>query len=350
MAATNAEYIRRCYEILLSREADPEGLSTYGEALDSGRLALAGLVAAIVQSEEFRQRVAARQWPPPARPPEYAPPGHFYSPLLSRQDIDTGVALPVIEEGGAIAVSLASQVKLLERLRPYYDRQPFPKEQTAGRRFYLDNPAFCYYDAIVLHCLMRHLAPRRIVEVGSGFSSAAMLDTADQCLAGQTRFTFVEPSPTTLLEKLLQTGDQDRCTVVASEVQRVPNDVFERLQANDILFVDSSHVAKYGSDVCDILFRVIPRLRPGVVVHFHDVFANLDYPREWLLEGRAWSEAYLLRAWLSNNGDWDIVLFNDWFFVHAREWLATHMPLCLVQPSGSPFPNAGVSLWLRRRE
>ena len=98
---------------------------------------------------------------------------------------------------------------------------------------------------------------------------------------------------------------------------------------SDVLFVDSSHVSKYASDVNYLLFNVLPKLKPGVLIHFHDVFKDFEYPREWLKEGIYWNEQYLLRAFLLNNKDYEIVYFSDFMEREYTEWFQENMPLCL---------------------
>src|SRR5207249_11413195 len=78
--------------------------------------------------------------------------------------------------------------------------------------------------------------------------------------------------------------------IIERLLQDVDIALFTRLQADDILFIDSSHVAKAGSDLLNLFFEVLPRLNPGTLVHFHDVFNRFEYPAAWLREGRAWNE------------------------------------------------------------
>ena len=112
--------------------------------------------------------------------------------------------------------------------------------------------------------------------------------------------TFIEPHPK-LLKSLLKQGDLERIEIVPRPLQDVDLELFESLRANDILFIDSTHVAKIGSDVNRIFFEILPALATGVYVHFHDIFYPFEYPREWIYEGRAWNEAYMLRAFLMYN-------------------------------------------------
>ncbi len=167
-----------------------------------------------------------------------------------------------------------------------------------------------------------------------------MLDTNELFFEGAIACSFVEPYPE-LLRSLLRDGDDSRITIVPRALQTVEVEEFERLEANDLLFIDSTHVAKIGSDVNYLFFEVLPRLAPGVYVHLHDIFYPFEYPREWVLEGRAWSEAYLLRAFLTLNRSYEIVLFNTFLEHFHRELFEDHMPLCLRNPGGS--------IWLRRR-
>ena len=143
-----------------------------------------------------------------------------------------------------------------------------------------------------------------------------------------------------LLRSLLRPGDEERIAVHPIPVQEAPLALFDALEANDILFIDSTHVSRVGSDVNHLLFEVLPRLAPGVLVHFHDVFFPFEYPREWILEGRAWTEAYLVRAFLTGNAGWEVVLMNTFLEHFHRDWFEQNMPLCLRNPGGS--------LWIRR--
>ena len=178
-----------------------------------------------------------------------------------------------------------------------------------------------------------------IIEVGSGFSSAAMLDLNEHVLGGAVDFTFIDPDMRRL-RPLLREGDAGRVTLVERRVQEVPLETFAALGAGDVLFIDSSHVSKIGSDVNRLYFDVLPALAPGVLIHIHDVAGNLEYPREWFDEGRAWNEQYLLRAFLMHNAAWRIELFTGWLFNTRHAWFRERMPLCAR--------GGGGQLWLRK--
>ena len=269
------------------------------------------------------------------------PPGHFYSPQTSRAEV-----AEVFASGSfgppflGVDLNAAGQVALLRELANFYAEQPFPEQPTAGRRYFLDNPSYGYFDGIALYLMLRHTGARRVIEVGSGFSSAAMLDLNEFVFGGRLQLTFIDPDMSRL-RKLLKPEDQARVTLIEQKVQAVPTSVFAELAAGDVLFIDSSHVSKLGSDVNRLFFDVLPVLKPGVFVHIHDVTGNLDYPRDWFEQGRSWNEQYLLRAFLMYNREWSVELFTGWIYNEQRAFFTERMPLCAR--------GGGGQIWLRKK-
>jgi predicted O-methyltransferase YrrM len=271
----------------------------------------------------------------------WAPPGHALSPIPSLTEVKNRERLiyQVPRELPGIDLNEAGQLRLFDELRKFYDAQPFPEQKTEGRRYWFQNPAYSYSDAILLYCLMRHLRPRKIIEVGSGYSSCAMLDTNELFFDNSIECTFIDPQPE-LLYSLVNGKDLERNQLLEQKVQEVDLDLFARLEAGDILFIDSSHVSKIDSDVNHIFFRILPALSSGVFIHFHDIFYPFEYPLDWVYEGRAWNETYLLRAFLQYNDRFEIQLCNtfiDWF--HKEKYFRD---LPLVQK------NTGGSIWLKK--
>jgi hypothetical protein len=124
-------------------------------------------------------------------------------------------------------------------------------------------------------------------------------------------------------------------------VQDVDVAIFEQLDHGDVLFIDSTHVLKTGSDVCHELFSVLPALKAGVLIQFHDVFWPFEYPEDWVLrDNRSWNEIYALRAFLSYNTNFEILFFNDYFCTWHRDQVQHDYPAMLK--------NTGGSLWLRK--
>ena len=275
----------------------------------------------------------------------WMPLGHFYSPLVNPNDDIVHDRLQRFYDGdlpGCEDLCLDSSLILtwLERISRHYPEMPFSEKPQVGLRYYFDNNFFSYSDAVVLFGMLRELKPRRFVEVGSGYSSCVAMDTNDRFLEGSTEMTFIEPDPQTLLG-LLPPNDPYRNRVIPQRLQHVPLDQFTRLQSGDILFLDSSHVGKVGSDVLFYLFAIFPLLAPGVVIHIHDIFYPFEYPKQWIVdENRSWNEAFYLHAFLQYNHAFRVIYFNDYVFKKHRPLLQSKMPDCLKNPGGS--------IWLQK--
>lgn len=268
--------------------------------------------------------------------------GHFYSPVVNPEELRaSGYRVDRrAEERTVTGVDLRpeAQAAFWARSLPLIADPPFPLRETEGARYYAGNDLYSWGDSSMLLAMMAEARPQRIVEVGSGFSSACMLDIADR-LELSTRFTFIEPYPERLYG-LLGEKDRARCTVVEAFVQTADLALFDALEANDILFIDSTHVSKAGSDVNFELFEVLPRLKPGVIVHVHDTFWPFEYPDAWIFESRrSWNELYILRAFLMHNRTFEVVFFNDYFRARHPALAAKAAKFC---------ENPGGGLWLRK--
>lgn len=266
------------------------------------------------------------------------PAGHYSSPIPSSEDILAYLKSrePMPFELPDIKLNKDSQFQRLQDYQRFYDELPFPEKQSPNYRYYYDQTWFCYADAIFLYSFLRQTKPRRIVEVGSGFSSAIILDTLERFLPEHTEVTFIQPYPDRLLG-LLKDHDKDKNRIIDTRVQEAPLEVFKSLGSGDLLFIDSSHVVKCGSDVSFLVFDILPQLPAGVFVHFHDVFYPFEYPPEWLTTGRYWNEDYFLRAFLSYNSEWSIYFFNTYIGFVFEAFVNENMPLCLKNPRGSLY-------------
>jgi hypothetical protein len=271
---------------------------------------------------------------------KFSPLGHFYSPIPTPGDAEAAFS-----RGGfgppfpAVDLNTDGQFALLQEIAAFYPQMPFPEAPAAGWRFHLGNPSYGHYDASVLYGVMRKLRPARVVEVGCGYSSAAIMDINDASFGGRLELTFVDPD-LAQLRRLLLPGDAGRPTLIEKPVQDVPSSVFEALGEGDILLIDTSHVSKVGSDVNHLYFKVLPALRPGVWVHIHDVTVNLEYPRHWFEEGRAWNELYILRAFLMYNRTFKVMFSSALMYNDRHEFLRERMPKCAE--------GGGGQMWLRK--
>lgn len=274
---------------------------------------------------------------------KFAPPGHYYSTIPSLEELQAEQDHIFSTEYRPIPGVQIPEKRMLDYLDLFsssYADFPFTDQKTNGLRFYMENGVYAWGEAVILYSLMRHLKPRRIIEVGSGFSSALILDVNERFLNSSVQCTFIDPYPDRLM-KLLLLGDAERVTIIPKRLQDVDIDIFQSLEANDIVFFDSTHISKCDSDVNHIIFDVLPRLNSGVFIHFHDVFYPFEYPKRWLIEvGAAWNENYLLRAFLQYNNAFEIEFFND--YVNRFCNSSVHQAFDDTRWLGS-------SLWIRKK-
>lgn len=228
-------------------------------------------------------------------------PSHFYFPvprLKSFEGKDWSACRPC----SALDLHLDEQIECLQReILPYLPEWTFSEQASDdNHRFHFNNGFFERVDAEVAYSLVRSRKPRRIIEIGSGNTTlllaAALEKNTDEGYAGE--MISIEPRPAPYLKD----GLRGLTELIESPVQHVPEDLFRTLRANDVLFIDSSHVVSMDNDVLYECLRILPALAPGVLVHFHDVFTPLDYPEKFVMTNLCfWGEQYLLEAFLSFN-------------------------------------------------
>ena len=219
--------------------------------------------------------------------------GHYYSPIINVDEIKRKEnqiwKTDLKDKIEGINLNTVEQIELTNQFNQYYNEIPFKDSQIESLRYYFKNSFYSYSDGLVLYSFIRHFKPKRIIEVGSGFSSALMLDCNELYFNNEINLTFIEPYPDRL-NSLLKENDKQNTSIISKFIQDVELNEFEKLEAGDILFIDSTHVSKTGSDVNYIIFDILPRLKKGVLIHVHDVFFPFEYPKEWVYEGRNWNE------------------------------------------------------------
>ena len=201
--------------------------------------------------------------------------------------------------------------------------------------FRLDNGWYEAFDAELLWALVRDLRPRRVVELGSGWSSM-VLTAALEANAGdgdRCRYEVFDPYP----------REPAPPGVQRVRAQDVPEEAFAALGPRDVLFVDTTHTVKTGGDVNRIVLDVLPLLAPGVVVHFHDVLLPWELHRSWLERGWFWFEQDLLQAFLSGNDGWEVLLAANALTRAEPDLVRGLVP---SWTPGASFPSA---FWIRRR-
>jgi len=265
-------------------------------------------------------------------------PVHFYQPIPNTQSLPETLWNRPSELIG-IDMNDAVQLDLLRnhfpKFRDEYDQ--FPAEETSEPgRFSLKNGLFDGTDALVAYCMIRHFQPRLIIEVGSGFSSLV----AAEAMAKSEGSTLIciEPFPLDFLRK----GFPGLRSLIEKKVEDIDTEFFSQLGSGDILFIDSSHTVRIGGDVNYLFLEVLPRLKPGVIVHVHDIFSPFDYRRDWVIdELRFWGEQYLLQAFLTFNSEFEVLMANAYLGHRYMEDLKATFP-------NSPWWGGG-SFWMRRR-
>ncbi len=272
----------------------------------------------------------------------YAP-GHYYSPLPSKEEVQRVAERVFAKHDGHfpdIDMRYEEQVALYKELARYYMFWPYQDAPRDTLRYYSDNVYFGHADGYWLYAFLRHFKPKRVVEVGSGFSSCLMLDAKDHYLK-DVQLTFIEPNPERLLS-VIKPQERRNIRLLQDLVQNVDTACFQELEAGDILFVDNSHVGKLGSDVLYLFHTILPQLKSGVIIHLHDIFFPFEYPREWIENGHlAWNECYFLRSFLQYNTSFEVLLFGHWFGLKHVDLLEQHTPICAK--------NIGGSFWMRKK-
>jgi hypothetical protein len=243
-----------------------------------------------------------------------------------------------------IDINEAQQLELLSEFVRFYkeEYEQIPKSKTnALHQYYIDNGDFESVDGEILYCMIRHFKPKRIIEIGSGNSTllSAQATIRNQTESHACDLTAIEPYP----EKVLTKGFPGLSRLIPKRLQDVPLTEFARLEANDILFIDSSHVLKIRSDVQYEFLEILPYLAAGVLVHVHDIFLPMEYPKNWILhDHRFWNEQYLLQAFLIHNVAWKVL----W----AGSYMHLQHPATLEQTfssynRGKRWPG---SFWMQR--
>ena len=270
------------------------------------------------------------------------PSGHYYSPIPDYDWIGANPGSlrtdPNRSSLPGIDLNLERQLQTVREIKRLVPSIEWPDTKTPDRRYFSHNTFYGYGSGFLLFAMLILTRPRRVVEIGSGFSSAMMLDASQYKMKGfEPRFTFIDPEMTRI-DQLLRPEDRERCTLIQDIVQNVSLDTFAQLQPGDILFIDSSHVAKTGSDTLMIYNEIIPVLPPDVLIHIHDIYWPFEYPQSWIKKRWAWNETYFVRALLQNNDRLSIQLFSNYLSRKHPDVLA-----------GFPFERAltGSSLWLK---
>lgn len=268
---------------------------------------------------------------------------HYYRPFTNPETLPADYGS---RQSALVGIEIDTErcLALAERaLSPYLAefRETFPIERRPGQEtgFWLINGTYMAVDAHLYYSLVRHFRPRRVAEVGAGRST---LVAAEACrrnnyeVPATSELLCIEPYPTAIVPE----GLSSVATVIASPVEQVDLGFFERLGANDMLFIDSSHALREGGDVQFLYCEVLPRLKPGVLVHVHDVSLPKPYPAIYFDYGYFWNEQYVLQAFLTNNLRAEVLWPGNYLMCRSPERMNAVFPEIAVMrrhfPSSEP--------------
>ena len=264
-------------------------------------------------------------------------PVHYYSPIPNTNDLPEDLWDKMTPLRG-VDMCDKEQLEFMQTSVLVFQSEfdVFPDKPGENPSVYYHNNAFFVgADALVLYSLVRSLKPRRIIEVGSGFSTRIILHALDHNEGGE--LTCIEPYPDAILD-----NHPGITHLIRKRVQDVDIVLFDDLGMNDILFIDSTHTVKTGSDVVFLFLEVLPRLKPGVVIHVHDIFIPRDYPKDWIMKAHMFSnEQYLLQAFMQYNDTFQVMFCSAYMTIRYQQE---------VQNLFGKYPrwNEGCSWWMRK--
>jgi len=254
----------------------------------------------------------------------HAIPIHFYEPTPDLKNLDKDLWNKKNELIG-IDINEEGQLNLLEIFGTKYKNEydNFPKKRTGiPYQYYTHNTSFSSINGEILYCMIRHFKPKKILEIGSGnstlVSAQAILKNRQENFEGE--LVAIEPYP----RKILKDGFPGLSKLIRKNLQEVPLSEFESLQENDILFIDSSHMLKIGSDVQYEYLEILPRLNKGVIVHIHDIFLPAEYPKDWIMNQHYfWNEQYLLQSFMAFNNSFEVLWASNYMHLNHPEKLVS---------------------------
>lgn len=274
-------------------------------------------------------------------------PVHYYSPIPDITDLKNRNIWKQRSSLPGIHWDEQSQLEFLALLGKNYGTECHWPAENSGHagHYYTENNSFIFGCAAAAHCVIRHFKPKRLIEIGSGFSSLIINEALSQN-AGQSHpceYTIIDPYPQSFVSGLSQLH-----SLMGQRVELVSPTFFRKLQPSDILFIDSSHMVRIGSDVNFLILEVLPSLNSGLVIHFHDIPMPYEYPESYLTNPSfrmLWTESYLLQAFLSHNPNFKILLAMSWI-------MAEHLPefrKAFPHYNPSIHRNFSGSFWIQKK-
>lgn len=266
-------------------------------------------------------------------------PDNFYSPIPNISELEREFP----NESGmfGLKLNLEEQICLLNEIVSGYsiEYNSFDIRSSNPDSFHLDNDAFSGIDPYVYYCMIRYFKPKKIIEIGSGYSTLL----AHQALKRNNsdfKFIIIDPWPRDFTNRFLS-NNSSSLMHFSEKAENIDINTYLNLQKNDILFIDGSHVVRIGGDVCFLVLELLPQLSSGVIIHFHDIFIPNDYPKDWVVNKHLfWSEQYLLQAYITENDNVEILFASNFVSKKAPKILKNTFPMALWWGGGS--------FWIRK--
>jgi hypothetical protein len=270
------------------------------------------------------------------------PDGHFYSPVPSVAEVIKNKEKIWEPKRSTVGIDYneSSHINILKNIYPnYIEKYDYEDEGLSDEEltfFYNKNSQFSWLDSRTLFVFLHHIKPRKIIEIGSGYSTLLMSDVNKRFLNSSINITSVEPYPRSFLH-----NNDLNINLKNNFVQDLDEDFFKSLGENDILFIDSSHISKIGSDVNHLYLNILPSLNSGVIVHIHDIFLPQEYKKEWFDDGIFFNEQYLVQLMLSFSNRYEVIFSSNYAFINHPNLVADALSVNESNIYG------GGSIWLK---
>ncbi len=279
----------------------------------------------------------------------FYPPGHFYSPIGHKRQVknyfDSEHYARQVQHTNDL-LDFPAHEKKWNAISKNMIHFPFLPDENF--RYFAKNNQFPYFDASILSGMIQAINPSRVIEIGAGFSTASMFDTFDRMKKPKLKtFTTIDID----LTRAKGLNPPEMCEMIEQPIQTIDPSYFAELKAGDLLFIDTSHVLKTGSDVHYEYLHILPAVPKGVYVHIHDIHYPLEYRRQWAQqENRSWNETYLVDMLLTFSKMFKVEFFNDAFLQVQSESLRKKGDMFdrFDQFDTRPFNRGTGSIWLKK--
>jgi predicted O-methyltransferase YrrM len=265
---------------------------------------------------------------------------HYYQPMVNpKKHLTKSLREDRVIKG--IDLNVEEQLEVLSKFHYNDELVKFPLQKAKDGEYYYENNFYGAGDAEYLYNIVRYFRPQHIIEIGSGYSTMMVRNAIGnnrlEDAAYACRHICIEPYEQAWLEKL-------DIELKREKIETIDLYFFQQLQANDILFIDSSHVIRPQGDVLFEYLELLPTLKSGVLIHIHDIFTPKDYLDEWIYDKHLlWNEQYLLEAFLMFNNEFKIIGALNYLTHHHKAAFDAKSPVFAKQN------KEAVGFWLMKK-